>query len=52
MEEEEGPVEALIRATLLVTFEGGAPRILSGHLSEFPSEGECGCGGGCCEGEE
>jgi hypothetical protein len=54
---EEGIAEWTIRATVLVSVSGGAPRILAGHFSAIPEmEDECGCGcedeseGGCCGG--
>lgn len=49
-DEEMGRGEASIRATLWVTLDGGAPRIVSAHFSEPPlADDECGCesGGGC-----
>lgn len=41
-------VEALIRATVLISWAGGEPRIVSAHFSVLPSSGEsCSCPGGC-----
>jgi hypothetical protein len=52
LEDDEGPLEAIVRATLLVDVAGGSPRILTAHLSDYPSEGGCNCGGECHEEEE
>lgn len=41
-------VEALIRATILISLAGREPRIVSAHFSALPVSGEsCGCPGGC-----
>ncbi len=43
-------VEALIRATLLISGVGGEPRIASAHFSVFPTSDEACCYPGECRG--
>ena len=47
-EEAGDVVEAVIRATLLVSLAGEEPRVVSAHFSALPASGEpCDCPGGC-----
>lgn len=47
-DEEEGIAEAHIRATLWVSSDGDAPRIVTAHFSRLPDSGqECCLPGGC-----
>lgn len=49
-DEAGADVEALIRATLLISWAGGEPRIVSGHFSSLPASDQACCFPGGCQG--